>query len=106
MAVSASLAVPAPASRSGGTRGRRAPGKTPFIAAVETTGGGKPVRLILRRITSFCATAISGFAKRSLDPDCSVVSDGLQCFARVADAGCEPGQDPRLLEHRHSNGSI
>ena len=38
MAVSAPLAVPAPASRSGGTRGRRAPGKTPFIAAVETTG--------------------------------------------------------------------
>jgi ISXO2-like transposase domain len=64
--------------RSGGRRGRGAPGKTPFIAAVETTTEGKPVRLKLRRVTSFCATAIAGFAKRSLDPNCSVVSDGLQ----------------------------
>jgi len=74
--------------RSGGRRGRGAPGKTPFVAAVETTTEGKPVRLKLRRVTSFCATAIAGFAKRSLDPNCSVVSDGLQCFASVADAGC------------------
>ena len=74
--------------RSGGKRGRGAPGKTPFVAAVETTTEGKPIRLKLRRVTSFCATSIAGFAKRSLDPDCSVVSDGLQCFAGVADAGC------------------
>ena len=74
--------------RSGGKRGRGAPGKTPFVAAVETTTEGKPVRLKLRRVTSFCASSIAGFAKRSLDPDCSVVSDGLQCFASVADAGC------------------
>src|SRR5512144_163509 len=74
--------------RSGGKRGRGAPGKTPFVVAVETTAEGKPVRLKLRRVTSFCATAISGFAKRSLDPTCSVVSDGLQCFGSVADAGC------------------
>jgi hypothetical protein len=44
--------------------------------------------LKLRRVTSFCAASISQFAKRSLDPNCSVVSDGLQCFAGVADAGC------------------
>ena len=68
---------------------RGAPGKTPFVAAaVETTTEGKPVRLKLRRVTSFCATSIAGFAKRSLDPNCSVVNDGLQCFASVADAGC------------------
>jgi len=74
--------------RSGGKRGRGAPGKTPFVAAVETTPEGKPVRLTLRRVASFCATSISGFAKRSLDPSCSVVSDGLRCFGSVADAGC------------------
>ena len=74
--------------RSGGRRGRGAPGKTPFVAAVETTTAGKPVRLKLRRVTSFCATSIAGFAERSLDPNCSVVSDGLQCFTSVADAGC------------------
>jgi len=57
--------------RHGGKRGRGAPGKTPFVAAVETTAEGKPVRLKLRRVTSFCAASIAGFAKRSLDPDCA-----------------------------------
>jgi hypothetical protein len=53
---------------------------------VETTQDGKPVRLKLRRVTSFCGHAISGFAKSSLGPDCAVVSDGLQCIASVTDA--------------------
>ena len=74
--------------RRGGKRGRGAAGKTPFVAAVETTPEGKPVRLKLRRVTGFCNHAISGFAKRSLDPTCEVVSDGLACFAAVTDAGC------------------
>lgn len=75
--------------RSGGKRGRGAEGKTPFVAAVETTPDGKPVRLKLRRVTSFCNHAVSGFAKRSLDPTCEVVSDGLACFGAVTDAGCQ-----------------
>src|SRR5271157_6210135 len=74
--------------RSGGKRGRGTPGKTPFVAAVETTPDGKPVRLKLRRGTSFCGHSILAFAKRSLDPECAVVSDGLQCFGSVTDAGC------------------
>ena len=36
--------------RTGAKRGRGAPGKTPFVAAVETTPEGKPVRLKLRRV--------------------------------------------------------
>ena len=75
--------------RSGGKRGRGAPGKTPFVAAVETTAEGKPVRLKLGRVVSFCNASLSSFAKRSLDPACTVVSDGLQCFAGVTDAGCD-----------------
>ena len=74
--------------RSGGKRGRGAPGKTPFVAAVETTEEGKPVRLKLRRVSGFCGRAISGFARRGLDPGREVVSDGLACFAAVAEAGC------------------
>src|ERR1700679_985394 len=74
--------------RTGGKRGRGAPGKTPFVAAVETTTEGKPVRLKMHRVTSFCNHALSNFAKRSLDPKCEVVSDGLACFAAVTDAGC------------------
>src|SRR4051794_19311389 len=75
--------------RTGAKRGRGAPGKTPFVAAVETTPEGKPVRLKLRRVASFCTHAISGFAKRSLDPNCKVVSDGLACFGAVKEAGCK-----------------
>jgi transposase-like protein len=74
--------------RSGGKRGRGAPGKTPFVAAVETTPEGKPVRLKLRRVASFCSHSLSTFAKRSLDPTGEVVSDGLACFGAVTDAGC------------------
>ncbi len=73
--------------RSGGKRGRGAPGKTPFVAAVETTPEGKPVRLKLRRLSRFFNRAISGFAIRSLDPNCEVVSDGLACFGAVIEPG-------------------
>jgi len=75
--------------RSGGKRGRGSPGKTPVLAAVETTPDGKPVRLKLRRVTSLCSRAVEGFAKRSLDPACEVVSDGLSCFPAVTEAGCQ-----------------
>jgi transposase-like protein len=75
--------------RSGGKRGRGSPGKTPFLAAVETTPEGKPVRLKLRRVASFCSRAVESFAKCSLDLTCEVVSDGLGCFAAVTKAGCQ-----------------
>ena len=74
--------------RSGGKRGRGAAGKTPFVAAVETTPDGKPVSIKLRRVSGFSGQALSAFAKRCLGPSCTVVSDGLRCFASVADAGC------------------
>ncbi len=45
------------------------------------------MRLRLRRVASFCNHAISGFAKRSLDPSCGVVSDGLACFGAVGETG-------------------
>src|SRR5271156_190883 len=75
--------------RTGGKRGRGAPGKTPFVAAVETTPEGKPFRLKLCLVAGFTGQAISRFALRSLDPSCSVISDGLSCFGSVTDAGCE-----------------
>ena len=58
------------------------------LSRTETTDRKSQLRVKLRRVTSFCATSIAGFAKRSLDPNWSVVSDGLQCFTSVADAGC------------------
>ena len=74
--------------RGGGKRGRGAPGKTPFVAAAETTPDGKPSRLKLRRVGSFCSRRIEAFARASLDPACVVVTDGLRCFSAVTEAGC------------------
>jgi transposase-like protein len=75
--------------RSGGKRGRGAPGKTPFVAAVETTVDGKPVRLKLHRVPGFASRAVSGFAKRHFTPASEVVSDGLACFGAVTEAKCK-----------------
>jgi transposase-like protein len=74
--------------RNGGKRGRGSAGKTPIVAAVETTPEGKPIRLKLRRVTGFRRTEIESLAKRNFDPVSTVVSDGLGCFAGVTDAGC------------------
>jgi hypothetical protein len=74
--------------RNGGKRGRGAAGKTPFVAAAETTPEGKPSRLKLRRVGGFSNRSIRAFATASLDPACAVVSDGLRCFTAVTEAGC------------------
>jgi hypothetical protein len=87
----------------GGKRGRGAAGKTPFVAAVETTPEGKPVRLKLRRVAGFRSASIAAFAEQSLDPAYAVVSDGLACFAAVTGAGCshevvKTGSGPRAAK--------
>jgi transposase-like protein len=74
--------------RAGGKRGRGSAGKTPIVAAVETTPDGKPIRLKLRRVKGFRRSEIAGLAKRNFAPASNVVSDGLRCFKGVADAGC------------------
>jgi transposase-like protein len=51
-----------------GRRGRGAAGKTPFVAAVETTDDGKPHRVILRRVDGFRSRAVAGLAKKALTP--------------------------------------
>ena len=74
--------------RIGGKRGRGAAGKTPFVAAVQTTDTGKPVHIKLRRVDGFTGAALAAFANKSLDPACKVVSDGLSCFNAVEQIGC------------------
>ena len=74
--------------RSGGKRGRGAAGKTPFVAAVETTPEGRPRRLRLTVVKGFRKTAVEQVAKASLAAGSDVVSDGLSCWLAVAKAGC------------------
>lgn len=74
--------------RNGGKRGRGSPGKTPIVAAVETTPEGKPIRLKLRRVKGFRRAEIATLAQRNFHPASTVVSDGLRCFTGVGNAGC------------------
>jgi transposase-like protein len=70
----------------GGRRGRGSPNKVPFVAAVATRDG-KPTALHLRRVSGFTKEQIRLYAKSGLVPGARVVSDGLGCFAALAEAG-------------------
>ena len=74
--------------RSGGKRGRGAAGKTPFVAAVETTADRKPRRLRLRVVKGFRKREVEKIARRDLAAGSSIVSDGLSCWPAVETAGC------------------
>ena len=75
--------------RSGGKRGRGAAGKTPFVAAVETTPERKPKRLRLSVVKGFRKRAVEKLAKRGFASGSNVVSDGLRCWTAVEAAGCD-----------------
>ena len=74
--------------RHGGKRGRGAEDKTPFIAAVMTNEEGLPLFMRLSEVTGFTKGEITCWAKKHLVPGTIVVSDGLNCFPGVRDAGC------------------
>jgi ISXO2-like transposase domain len=76
-------------ARSGGKRGRGAAGKTPFVAAVETTAERKPRRLRLTVVKGFRKQEIEKLAKRDFAVGSNIVSDGLSCWAAVSEAGCD-----------------
>ncbi len=74
--------------RSGGKRGRGAAGKTPFVAAVETTGEGHPTRIKLAVVKGFRSAEIASWSRQHLAAGSVVISDGLPCFNAVTEAGC------------------
>src|SRR6478609_2162687 len=74
--------------RTGGKRGRGAAGKTPFVAAVETTAERKPRRLRLTVVKGFRKREVERLAKAAIEPGSDVVSDGLSCWPAVEKAGC------------------
>ena len=75
--------------RSGGKRGRGAAGKTPIIAAVETTAERRPKRLRLTVVKGFRKREVEKLAKAAIEPGATVVSDGLSCWPAVEKAGCQ-----------------
>lgn len=74
--------------RTGCKRGRGASGKTPFVAAVETTDEHYPVRIKLSVVKGFRTKEIKAWSQQHLSEGSTVISDGLACFNAVVDAGC------------------
>ena len=74
--------------RRGGKRGRGAPGKTPFVAAVELNREGRPMRMRLSSVGAFRSEEIAAWARCHLEPGTVVLSDALACFGAVQHAGC------------------
>ena len=72
-----------------GMRGRGATGKTPFVASISLTEEGHPVKMRLSCVTGFTKEELAAWARVHLAPDTLVVSDGLNCFPAVEEAGCE-----------------
>jgi transposase-like protein len=74
--------------RAGGKVGRGSENKVPFLAAVSLDAQGHPLHIKLNLVSGFTSQAIANWAKANLAPGTRVTSDGLGCFAAVADAGC------------------
>ncbi len=72
--------------RSGGKTGCGSEDKVPFVAAVQTTNNGRPHLACMAQLP-FRRTAIAEFAARHLVRPLTVVSDGLDRFTVVQDAG-------------------
>jgi len=75
--------------RTGCKPGRGAEGKTPFVAAVETTNEGQPTRIKLNVVKGFRSAEIRAWSQQHLTVGSLVISDGLACFNAVAEAGCQ-----------------
>ena len=76
------------ASEAGASAGAGAPGKTPFVAAVETNEQRHPLRMKLTVVEGFRLTEIAAWAQQHLNTGTRVLSDGLACFHGVTEAGC------------------
>lgn len=70
----------------GGKSGRGSQNKVSFIAAVQTTDTGRPLKVCLKKLV-FTKEAIVQWAKTSLAASAIVVSDGLWCFQAVTSVG-------------------
>src|SRR4051812_41781603 len=74
--------------RSGGERGRGAAGKTPLVAAVETTPERRPRRLRPSVVKGFRKKEVEKLAERDFAAGSTIISDGLRCWKAVTKAGC------------------
>ena len=76
--------------RWGGKRGRGAPVKTPFVAAVSTSPQGRPRKVDLAPVKGFCKREIARSAKRHLDAGTRTITAGLNCWTVLDRTGDAP----------------
>lgn len=67
--------------------GRKAANKTAFVAAIQTSDDGHPLRMRLTPVVDFTNADMARWAQGHLAPGCHVVSDGTWAFAQVVQAG-------------------
>ena len=73
---------------SGGKTGRGTDNKVPFVAAVQTSGEGRPLYACLSPQPP-TREAMAAFAARHIAASATVVSDGLWCFRAATVVGAE-----------------
>ena len=88
----------------GGKRGRGAPHKVPFVAAVATDEEQHPIAMRFSKLESFSKAEIARWAANHLQSSCTVISDGLDCFSAVSEVGCKhipivTGGGPDSVKH-------
>lgn len=69
----------------GGKRGRGAPGKTPFLAAVSRNQDGRPIHMKMSKINAFNTSEISCWSQKHLCADAVVISDAFNPFNCLSD---------------------
>jgi hypothetical protein len=67
-----------------GKRGRGSENKVPFVAAVELDSDGHPQHVRLDAIADLKGTSVRAWAKRALDPQAHLVTDGLASLGAAA----------------------
>jgi transposase-like protein len=75
--------------RRGGKRGRGAPGKQAFVAAVETTEEGHPLFMKCSPVNGFRKQTLQRWANHLLSGKAHVISDALGAFRGIDAAGIE-----------------
>jgi hypothetical protein len=78
--------------RSGGKRGRGAPGKTPFIAAISRNKEGRPVHMRMSKLPAFTSANVKVWSRKHLDHESIVISDMYNPFNCQADLVAVYGQ--------------
>ncbi len=72
--------------RSGGKRGRGAPGKTPFLAAVSRNEKGHPIHMRMSKLKAFNSSEVTSWSHNHLCTEAVVISDAFTPFNCLSDS--------------------